>query len=327
MTDIEFEHELRAALIRHAETLVIPQRSAPVTRIGRPRRVWPTLAGAAAIVAGLAAIGAQHLPVPSLASAPPTGAEPETPKFTIQLRADGTTLTVPDPVSAIRNIGPGTGPQAIVLRDVDGTFAYHTAMVSYPVVPLPSEVGGKPGVVSPYRYRWQLGRFTAEIRGDLGHDELVRLADLVRVDGDRAVITPPDRYRRTFDGIMGPTWKSEQRYSTGQFASLGGDVLGVGSSGGLVFAEVSNNVGVEWDLLLSSTHDLKRADVDGHSAALAGIANGAWAWEIQPGVYAIVGWSGSRMSESNLGVMARIASTATVEPASGSVKMTIPPGS
>ena len=310
-TDTAFERDLRAALHRRGDALHVP---APSRRPTRAPRLIPALglAAAAVLLVGVGALVMSRDDGRQVGSVPPSD-----PVVAAQL-----TPTEPDLAAAsnpsddhrvlLAYPNPGVterGPFAVVLRATDGDFALRSAIVTWPVSRLIGaeavRVGDTDGqFAGPRRLTWPLAGQVADVTSDLGRDTMIQLAEATTVIDGRLVVAPPPGFTVEYQGTSEASEASALRYGAAEFASLGGNSLGA-----MLFIETSNAIDDERAALGMDV--VRTYQVLGHRAVARPLANGALVFQIAPGRYTTVGWSGNSSSEALYDVLARIAATTT----------------
>jgi hypothetical protein len=198
------------------------------------------------------------------------------------------------------------GPWTVIVRRPDGSLGRHGAVVTYPapaaVLERTVDVNGVVGGIADKLVVWPLGDGFARVRGDLDDATMLAIARATTVvDGHPVVgslrgvdleVIRSAPYRATS--------VREMRYGS---ADLGeGAALGKG----LAYTDVFVGGGFEDQLYLQGTLDF--VDVDGRATVVSevGGGNATMAWEPEPGVVALVGYSGSAISAAATDALARL---------------------
>lgn len=319
----DVEQRLRAALLRRGAGLKVDASSPPPRAQGAPPRgrSWATAvagAAAAAVVVGLViGTNARHSertirPAAStpVAATPPAGTPVATTAgpsvaFALTPTATGSPIRRTG-LEYVRGAGDDAGPFGVVIRAPGGSFAYHSAVVTWPAPALtgtePVEVGLTAGLAGHRFVSWTLAGAPALVVGDLPRAHMVAIAAATTIVDGRPVVVPPDGLVVTYSGHTEPSVVRSLRYGGVEFEDLGGTRLAA-----MVFTEVSDGVEVELDALRIERP--RTYLVGNRPAVVRPLANGALSFELRPGLYASVGWSGSSRTDELLDILERIAST------------------
>jgi hypothetical protein len=178
--------------------------------------------------------------------------------------------------------GADSGPWSVGVRKADGSLGYHGAVVTYPVN----------------------GR--VQLRGDVSVSERAAILAGTHIVNGRPVVHPPQGFRVAYSRPYRAPDIHESRYGS---ADLGeGAALG----NGLTYTGLLSAGGFEDHLFNTAPHE--RVRVGGHDAVVSGVqgGNGTLAWEIEPGVVAYVGYSGSSLGDASIAALKRLAARAQV---------------
>lgn len=204
------------------------------------------------------------------------------------------------------------GPASVIVRRQGGSLRRSSAVVTWPVErawPGRSvRVGTADGTVAAGIVTWHAGGAIARVRGDLPERDLLRIARATAVGTDRRPhVTPPAGMRVVWEGPYRPPVQREARYS----ATEVGEATALGAA--LVFTSVQAGAQFEDELFTMAPSRYDGVRVQGRRAVVAPTpGNGVLAWELRPGVVALVGWSGPAFGDGPVAALRRLASTARV---------------
>jgi hypothetical protein len=200
------------------------------------------------------------------------------------------------------------GPWTVVVRRRDGSLARRGAVVTFPVGPPDAgrtvDVGGAAGTAGAGTIVWPVAGRYARIRGDLPEPALIAIAARTTVTGDRPRVDPPTGYRVVSAGSYRPPAVHENRYGSDDLGEQ--DALGAG----LTYASVFTGGGFEDQLYAVRARD--GGLVAGRPAVVSAVfgGNGTIAWELTPGVVALIGYSGSPMDDTAVAALQGVAERA-----------------
>ncbi|MGH3098255.1 MAG: hypothetical protein ACRDMV_19910 [Streptosporangiales bacterium] len=195
------------------------------------------------------------------------------------------------------------GPWAAIVRRDDGSLGRHGAVVTYPVSPQRGTqrvaVGDAAGTAFPDAVVWPLHGHYARIRGDLGREDLIRIAAATRVVHGRPWVRAPDGYTIVFQ----PEPYRSPHVREAQYGPA--ELIAAGKVNGVVYTALARGAAFEDRLYAASGSEPRvSGSVRGHPAVLSSVGGGnaTLAWESAPGVVAYVGYSGT-MPERGEGAM------------------------
>jgi hypothetical protein len=297
---------LRSALSRQADVVRTPLPDlGDVSCRSRRRRRTTALSAAAvaavvALVGGLTALAIRD-PDRQTAVASPVGDPPGILLSPTQPPATAEHGTI----ERVDRSAAASG-WSLVVRAADGDFGVHSAVVTFPVANMAYgghtvRIGDVEGVVTERTITWPLGSGVAEIIGDLPEAQLVVVAAGVREDGAGLAVDPGPGLHLEYSGPARGRITREARYGADEFGAA--PVLG----NGLVFADTVTGTAIE-RLVLASPPLRQNLQVLGHRAAEYGeVGNGGVAWQVDPGTYAFVGWSGYQVGDEQIAAIVAIA--------------------
>ncbi|NMM35128.1 MAG: hypothetical protein HHJ13_14240 [Phycicoccus sp.] len=216
------------------------------------------------------------------------------------------------------------GPWSVVIRAPDGRFGVRSAVVTFPLfwwigdsdAPVTRPKGGI-WSANAQRLVWPLADSYAQIVGDLGQEQLVDLAILVRIKGGKPNLLNLDGLETEPTTTFGSPVNHEMQYRAGQLgqdATLGGGQVWVGVMTGASFE--SQALG---------THAKPAGIVRGKPAIYctggvpgwgSGQSTGNLVWESAPDEVSYIGFSGSATKETAIKTLRALADTGkTLTPA------------
>ena len=206
--------------------------------------------------------------------------------------------------------GSLNGPWSVVIRAAGGHFAFHSAVVTFPVLVVSGVPSTRPadGVWNPGAQKlvWPLGGSYAQIVGDLGQATLEDLATRITVEGEEPRFSAPGGFTAAALTTYGSPVVHEMRYGAKE---LGREVT---LGDGLVFTGVATGADIE--SLAFEAHANSVGLVRGSPAIFTeGVGgNGAMAWEAAPGEVTYIGYSGSALTDGAIEALRALADTGRV---------------
>lgn len=189
----------------------------------------------------------------------------------------------------------GAAVRVLVLQSRShGSIGHRSAVITYPVAPSDDS--------SPPARTVEIGLHgaVARVRGDLGRRELTRIALAVRIVDGRPTVEGLTGYAVASRGAYGGCQLLESRYDTTEigFAKWFGD--------GFVYTVTTDCGGIEDVLAVDGAS--RGPDVYTRPSALS-VRGGTTTltWRVSPGLYGIVGYSGTDTSGPRLEILASIA--------------------
>jgi hypothetical protein len=202
--------------------------------------------------------------------------------------------------------GAEQGPWTVIVRRPDGTLGYHGAVITYPassaVLERTVDVNGTMGGAANGIVVWPIGDSFARVRGDLDDETMLALARATTVVNGRPVLgSPPVPGLLTVRSApYRSTSVNEMRYGSSDLGE--GGALG----NGLAYTDVFTGGGFEDQLYAQGGRQL--VDVGSRKAVVSNVGGGnaTMAWELEPGLVALVGYSGSASSTATTDALARL---------------------
>jgi hypothetical protein len=198
------------------------------------------------------------------------------------------------------------GPWTVVVRAADGSFGYHSAIVSYPVPPFAGgdevAIGGAAGHTSPGEVVWPIAGGDARVRGDLPAAQLLSIATATRIVDGRPVV----------GGVSGLNVGVARPYRSPDVREVRlYDVTGISETLTFVYTGVLVGGGFEDQVLAQLGRTT--ATVQGHRAVISAVGGGnaTIAWEPAPGVVAYVGYSGAVLDDTTRAALVGVAERTT----------------
>ncbi|HEX6447456.1 MAG TPA: hypothetical protein VF053_20335 [Streptosporangiales bacterium] len=258
-----------------------------------------------ALVAGASVLAAGHdgRVRPGATPASATSPTPDLPFFEVP-PSDAVALLLPGArmLGTIERRAPrkDQGPWTVTLRQPDGSFARHSAVVTFPVdesaVGHTIRVGAVEGHVDGPTLTWPIAGRHARVRGDLGTPALVAIAELTTTRGGRPVVRPPSGLRVVASGPYGPTKITEARYGFHDDEVSGLVSTGLITGGGFEDAVYAG-------------YAIYPTTVRGRSAVASPVYGGNFvlAWELRPDVVAYIADSGMPLTSETVDALRRVA--------------------
>lgn len=195
------------------------------------------------------------------------------------------------------------GPWTVTVRQPDGSFAWHSAVVSFPVGASSTgrtiSVGGVEGRSYGPTLTWPIAGGYARVRGDLGTPALVAIAERTTVRRGKPVVRPPSGLRVVAGAAYRPARITEARYAFHDDDVSGLVTMGLITGGG-------------FEDIVFAGQAIYPTTVLGRPAVASPVYGGNFviAWELRPGVVAYVGDSGMPLSPTAVDALGGVAARA-----------------